>query len=76
MIDRIAYGQVVDFLDVHALAFRGHVLGVDRAGAVRFGKRPLRMVDGVWVMREDPEAQRGSEDVRAAPEDLSMVVLE
>ena len=67
---------VADFLDMQALACRGHLLGVDGSGDVRFGMRPLSMVDGVWFMREDVRSQRGNENLRAALTDLSMESIE
>jgi len=67
---------IADFMDMHALSCRGHVLGVDGSGAVRFGMRPLSMVDGVWYMREDVRSQRGSEDLNAPLGDFSLDTIE
>lgn len=66
---------MADFRDLHGLSYRGHLLGINKSGEVRFGMRPLSMVDGVWLMREDIPSQTGNQNLRALLDDLTMEII-
>lgn len=60
---------------MHGMAWKGHLLGLDRDGAVRLGERPLSMTDGIWLMKPNLPAQRRHADVLVSPEELSLVLI-
>ena len=66
--EEAAYGSEVcmaDFRDTHALFHEasGKFVGLCEDGAMRFGKLPLAMVDGIWYLEEDSDAQERYKDV-------------
>jgi len=67
--------HMADFKDIHALSHGGHLLGMSASGEIRYGMRPLSMIDGVWYMREDLRSQEGKKDVHPALDELSLEVV-
>ncbi len=65
---------VADFKDTHALVFKKtkNWLGLTKGRGVRFGKKPIRLINGVWYVTEDSTAQSGNENVELRPELLSL----
>lgn len=66
--------QAADFKDMEALMFSRtrSWIGIHPERGARLGKGPVKMVDGVWHCHEDLEAQKGYEDAKAGPEDVSL----
>lgn len=69
---------VADFRDSHALVYRatGHFVGFSRRKGLKLGRRPLRMVNGIWIMDEYSGDLRGHEHVELRPELLSLELIE
>lgn len=69
--------QVADFRDFQALFIPkfGKWVGLSRGRGLRFGKGPVRLVDGVWRCTEDREAQEGREDLVLSPDILSLETI-
>jgi hypothetical protein len=66
---------MADFQDLHGLSWKGHLLGIDGSGHVRFGRRPLRMEAGVWIMPPDTASQSRHKDVLIPPHELELVLI-
>lgn len=71
--------SIADFRDTHALAFKknGGFIGWSRHGAggdgaMQLGKLPLHLVNGIWYMNEDFEAQEQYANVQL---EISMLEL-
>lgn len=69
--------KIADMRDMQALAVakNGCWVGCSPTRGLRFGRGPVRMVDGVWFCREDVESQKGSEDMPLSPDALSLEMI-
>jgi hypothetical protein len=67
--------QMADFKDIHALYWKSHVLGMDRSGQVRFGRKPLWMTDGVWYMAPDTTILDSHRDHLIPTDQLSLEII-
>lgn len=58
---------VADFRDTHALYHEksGRFVGLCEDGVMRLGSVPPELVNGVWYLLEDPEAQAANPDLPA-----------
>jgi len=68
---------LADFKDSQALAFKktNHFLGLSRNRGIRLGRHPLRMIDGVWYITEDPEAKMAIQDLQISHEALCLRII-
>jgi hypothetical protein len=68
---------ITDFRDTHTLVFSktGNFVGLTKSRGVRLGKRPLRMVDGIWYAVEDFDAQKVYKNVELRAEHLILNII-
>jgi len=68
---------IADFRDTHTLVFSktGNFVGLTKSRGVRLGKRPLRMVDGIWYAHEDLDAQKVYKNMELRPEHLILGII-
>ena len=68
---------VTDFRDTHTLVFSktGNFVGLTKDRGVRLGKRPLRMVNGIWYAVEDFDAQKVYKNMELCPEHLILGII-
>ena len=68
--------MMADFRDMQAVVYAptGSYLGIGATG-VRLGARPLEMVGGLWLMKEDEGLRRAHENVRLSPDLLSLEMI-
>jgi hypothetical protein len=57
--------MIADFKDTHALVFTmtGNFVGLTKDRGARLGKKPIRMINGIWYAFEDLEAQKKYKNV-------------
>lgn len=65
--------MIADFKDTHALIFKktGNFVGLSKSRGVRLGKKPIRMISGIWYAFEDLEAQKKYRNVNLTADLLS-----
>lgn len=58
---------MADFRDTHALYHEksGRFAGLCEDGSIRLGSSPLELVNGIWYLSEDIEAQKANPDLPA-----------
>jgi len=68
---------IADFKDTKALVYKktGNFLGLSKTRGVRLGGYPLRMVDGVWYIEEDLEANKNIQDLQISHETLCLQLI-
>lgn len=68
---------LADFRDTTALAYQKtrHFLGLSRNRGIRLGKHPLRMIDGVWYLTEDPESLMQIQDLQISHKELCLQLI-
>ena len=66
--------SIADFKDTFGLIYKptGHFIGFSKKNGLRLGTRPLRMVNGIWLMEEFRGNISGHEEVCLKPELLSL----
>ena len=69
---------ITDFRDTHTLVFSktGNFVGLTKSRGVRMGKRPLRMVNGIWYADEDLAAQKVYKNMELQPEHLILGIIQ
>ena len=68
--------MAADFRDTLALVYKptGSYIGAGMFG-IRLGKRPIEMVNGIWIMPENSDLLRVHTNVRLSPDMLSLEMI-
>jgi hypothetical protein len=69
--------KIADFLDTQALVFvkNGCYVGMSYNRGLRFGKHPAFLINGIWYIDEDKNAQHGWNDIILSLNELSLEVI-
>jgi len=68
---------IADFRDREALVYNptGSFVGLTRTRGIRLGKKPLRLVNGIWLLDEDLEITKIHKNLFLMPDLVSLEMI-